>query len=125
LYLLLACVSEGCYNEVDNLFILILKPLFIFLLLRICLVHFEANITLKEKFGYQEPFNIKTKAIKDWVCCLAFSHLTVQSNNISCIFETNIEYYQLFKNAGGLYPNDVILKTIKQYFRSTRLELEI
>jgi hypothetical protein len=65
LYLLLACVSKGCYNEAEHIFILVSKPLFIILLFRSYLVHFQANVTLKEKFGYQEPFYIKTKAIKD------------------------------------------------------------
>jgi hypothetical protein len=66
MYLLLAWVSEGCYNEVDHIFILILKPFFIFLLLRSCLVHFQANVALKEKYDYQEFFYIKTKEINNF-----------------------------------------------------------
>jgi hypothetical protein len=44
---------KGCYNENENIFILILRPLFIFLLLRCCLVHLQSNVALKENFGYQ------------------------------------------------------------------------
>jgi hypothetical protein len=65
LYPLLACVSEGCYNEDEDIFILILNPFFMFLLLGRCLVHFQANVALKEKSHYQKPFYIKTKEIKD------------------------------------------------------------
>jgi hypothetical protein len=60
MYPLLACDLEGCINDVEHTYIMILNLSFnIFIVKKLFVAH-------KEQICYQEPFHVQIKAIKIW-----------------------------------------------------------
>jgi hypothetical protein len=56
MHILLAYVSKGCNNETEHIFILILKPFFIFFIVKELFGPFPRKCCTQRESGYQEPF---------------------------------------------------------------------